>query len=165
MISSFPRAIIALVPAILLTGCVSTHRADNRSPSAKSSQRMGFFRQASHNANDNRWATEFRYDITLEELRDHVQNNTAVIIDAREPDDFAEGHLAGAFNVPVQQKESYMARSFRDLPTDQFIIIYCGGPQCEAGDTVYDYATSQGFSNVRVYRPGWQSLARMRDLH
>ena len=109
-------------------------------------------------------AMESRYDITLDEFRGHLQNNTAVIIDAREPEDFALSHIRGAFNMPAEQKEAYMGEINRDVAMSQFIIIYCGGPECSAGDAVYDYATSQGFSNMRVFKPGWQTLASSRDL-
>jgi len=107
---------------------------------------------------------ESRYDITLDEFRGHVRNNTAVIVDAREPEDFAESHVRGALNIPAQQKEAYLGKISRNVGTGQFIIIYCGGPQCSAGDSVYDYAISQGYTNMRVFKPGWQILASARDL-
>ena len=105
-----------------------------------------------------------RYDITLDEFREHVQGGSAVIIDARSPEDFQRGHVRGAINVPSGHKESYIAQLKRDYPADQLIIIYCGSSQCHAGDSVYDYAASQGFTNMRVFKSGWKALSSEKDL-
>ena len=47
----------------------------------------------------------------------------AFLLDVRTPGEFAEGHLAGAVNVPVQELEATLA----SLPIDRNreIIVYC----------------------------------------
>jgi phage shock protein E len=47
----------------------------------------------------------------------------AFLLDVRSPGEFAEGHLAGAVNVPVQELEATLA----SLPTDRNrqIVVYC----------------------------------------
>ncbi len=105
-----------------------------------------------------------RYDVTLEQIRGHQHNHTAVLIDARETEAFKRGHLRGATNLPSSQKEDYTGRMRQDVDASQLIIIYCNGPQCAAGDTVYDYLTTQGYSNMRVFRPGWDRLASVKNL-
>jgi rhodanese-related sulfurtransferase len=87
-----------------------------------------------------------------------------VIIDARGPADFALGHIRGALNMPAGQKEAYMAQISQSVAPDQFIVIYCNGPHCGSGDMVYDYLVPQGFSNMRVFKPGWEALASAKDL-
>ncbi len=176
------RFALAVFPlGLLFAGCNAAHRPALRPESGNTSARTVALHPASGIARSvptgedgfalspNRLpgravTTESRYDITLEELRGHLQNNTVVIIDAREPEDFAHSHVRGALNMPAEQKEVYMKEINREVATSQFIIIYCSGPQCSAGDTVYDYAASQGFSNMRVFKPGWQTLASSRDL-
>lgn len=103
-------------------------------------------------------------EITLDEFGRHLQNNTAVIVDARKPADFAQGHVRGAVNIPSGQEDLYMTRFNRELPNDQLIIVYCGGPDCPASDNVHDYFVGQGFKNVRVFHPGWQKLNSMKDF-
>ncbi len=110
-------------------------------------------------------ATTARYDVTLEEIRGHLRNQTAVIIDARTPEAFSVAHVRSALNVPAEQKEEYLTDISHDVAADQFIIIYCDGPRCPAADTVYDYAAVQGFNNMRVFKPGWQKLTSQRDMH
>lgn len=47
----------------------------------------------------------------------------AFLLDVRSPGEFAEGHLAGAVNVPVNELEATMA----SLPADRSreIVVYC----------------------------------------
>lgn len=175
------RTLVVFPISLLLAGCNAAHRSEYRPTPGHASVRTVALHSASANERSGSTrgaviaalpselpggaiATESRYDITLDELRGHLQNETAVIIDAREPEDFAESHVRGARNVPAQDKEAYMGKINGDVATSQFIIIYCDGPQCSAGDKVYDYAASQGFSNMRVFKPGWQTLASSRDL-
>jgi len=52
----------------------------------------------------------------------------------------------------------------KGVARNQFIIIYCNGRQCGMADMVYDYAASQGFTNMRVFKPGWETLSAASDL-
>jgi len=100
-----------------------------------------------------------RSEITLDEFRRHVNSQSAIIIDAREPKHFSKGHVRGAINIPSGDEDSYIAKFRRDVSPDQLIIVYCGGPDCPAGDNVATYLSSQGYTNLRVYHPGWQQLS------
>lgn len=44
-----------------------------------------------------------------------------LLIDVRTAAEFADGHIKGARNIPVQELE----RKLRELPKDQPIILYC----------------------------------------
>lgn len=107
---------------------------------------------------------EGRYAITLEQFRENQANHTAVIIDARSADNYAKGHVRGARNVPATKVEKYIPGIENELQKDQLIIIYCGGPACPMGDTVYDRLASAGFTNMRVFRPGWEKLSSETNL-
>ncbi|MGH8145727.1 MAG: rhodanese-like domain-containing protein [Rhodanobacteraceae bacterium] len=50
-----------------------------------------------------------------------------VLIDARSPERFAEGHVPGAVNIPHGKIiESRMAR----WPASTLFVVYCAGPHC-----------------------------------
>ncbi|HEY8528511.1 MAG TPA: rhodanese-like domain-containing protein [Paenibacillaceae bacterium] len=44
-----------------------------------------------------------------------------MLIDVREPHEFARGHIRGAVNIPLSQ----FARRIGEIPTDRKIFLYC----------------------------------------
>jgi rhodanese-related sulfurtransferase len=102
--------------------------------------------------------------VTLEELNNHVENRSAVIVDARSPQRFAQGHVREAINVPTSDEEAYTEQNLGNVDRGQFIIIYCGGASCHASEALYQYLVTQGFTNMRVFQPGWEALAPLRQL-
>ncbi|MBM4247487.1 MAG: CoA-disulfide reductase [Deltaproteobacteria bacterium] len=49
----------------------------------------------------------------------------AQLLDVREPDEFAAGHVAGAINVPLSQ----LRARFAELPRDRRLAVYCAAGQ------------------------------------
>lgn len=54
----------------------------------------------------------------------------AFLLDVRTPEEFAEGHLPGAVNIPVQVLDQRMD----EVPKDRSVVIYCrsGGRSARA---------------------------------
>ena len=76
-------------------------------------------------------ATYFRARDELEpvsrtELLDRLRAGTATVLDVRPEDEFQQGHLPGALNVPLAQLERRLA----ELPPDREIVAYCRGAWC-----------------------------------
>lgn len=164
-------AFLALPVGLCLAGCSGHNRAESRPPSAAGGRTNGSV--SGYSPRPATGSDEVlgyvapsapRYDITLDEIREHVRNQTALIIDVRGAGDFAEGHVRGAFNMQASQREAYMGQLSQRAARDQFIIIYCNGPRCDSADMVYEYLESQGFTNMRVFKPGWAALASAKDL-
>jgi len=109
-------------------------------------------------------AAKTRHDITLDQVREHVRDNTALVIDARSPEHFERGHVRGAMNVPAGEVRSHLGRVQQVAASGQFIVIYCASPSCGAGDIVYEHLATQGYTNMRVFSPGWVTLASAKDL-
>lgn len=60
--------------------------------------------------------------ITSAELVQRVASRTApLMVDVREADEFAAGHIPGALNVPL----STFTAAFRTLPRDREIALVC----------------------------------------
>ena len=51
-----------------------------------------------------------------------LDGTDALIVDVREPEEFALGHIASAVNLPLSQ----MRVRFRELPETRDILVYCG---------------------------------------
>lgn len=45
----------------------------------------------------------------------------ATLLDVRTPEEFAERHLEGAVNIPVDQVEARLA----EIPRDRPVVVYC----------------------------------------
>jgi len=76
-------------------------------------------------------ATYFRARDELEpisrsELIDRLRSGTAMVLDVRPEDEFRQGHLPGALNIPLAQLERRLA----ELSADREIVAYCRGPWC-----------------------------------
>lgn len=62
-------------------------------------------------------------DITGTQAKALVRTQKALLLDVRTAEEFAEGHLEGAINIPVQVLEVKLS----SLPAkkDQDIVVYC----------------------------------------
>ncbi|HUW80077.1 MAG TPA: metalloregulator ArsR/SmtB family transcription factor [Acidocella sp.] len=64
--------------------------------------------------------------ISRDELLARMSHGRVTLLDVRPEDEFAQGHLPGAMNIPLAVLEQQVAR----LPQGQQIIAYCRGPYC-----------------------------------
>jgi len=64
--------------------------------------------------------------ISRDELLARMSHGCMTLLDVRPEDEFAQGHLPGAMNIPLAVLEQQVAR----LPQGQQIIAYCRGPYC-----------------------------------
>lgn len=64
-----------------------------------------------------------------EQIRD--PQTAPLLLDVRTPQEFGEGHVPGAVNIPVQELESRLAQ----VPKDREVVVYCevGGRARRAG--------------------------------
>ena len=62
------------------------------------------------------------YEISMEELK-KKQLKGAVILDVRSTQEFNEGHLEGAINIPYYEINSNIVRILKDR--EQEIVLYC----------------------------------------
>ncbi|MBA2126068.1 ArsR family transcriptional regulator [Hyphomicrobium methylovorum] len=60
------------------------------------------------------------------ELLTRLQAGLVTVLDVRPEDEFAQGHVAGALNIPIDELE----RRLKELPRRREIIAYCRGPYC-----------------------------------
>lgn len=65
--------------------------------------------------------------IDRDELARRLEAGTVVVIDVRPVEEFAQGHLAGAISVPVDELERWARR---EAPRRKQIVAYCRGPYC-----------------------------------
>ena len=85
-------------------------------------------------------------EVTKDELTAMLKTNATTVVDARDADSYAAGHIDGAVNFASLQ-----------LPADKnaALVFYCGGVRCPAAGKAAKKAVEQGYTNVMVYKGGW----------
>jgi rhodanese-related sulfurtransferase len=78
------------------------------------------------------------------------------LVDAREPGEFAAGHIPGAINLPPGAfsggiPDVVNQRLSRDLP----MVVYCSGGNCDASKSVAMRLKDLGFAQTFVYEDGY----------
>ncbi len=54
-----------------------------------------------------------------------------VLLDVRGPEQFSEGHVPGAVNLPHRR---IIDRNLTEHPDDTVFVVYCAGPHCNGAD-------------------------------
>ena len=92
--------------------------------------------------------------ISLDEAKAMLDGGNAIVIDVRQPDEWASGHVAGAIHIPV---DDVLAR-IDELPTDKDLLFICAqgvrsGLACEMAAAM-NLATDRLF-NIEEGTPAW----------
>ena len=79
----------------------------------------------------------------------------ALFVDARSNFEFADGHIQGAVNVPVDDFETTFLRLADRFETVDAVITYCDGERCPLSTDVAKLLINRGVKNVFVLKNGW----------
>ena len=112
-------------------------------------------------------------EISTTALRQILQENSAVVLDARPRMEYAVSHIPGALNVaprpglPPHLYVSDVAEVARLLngAMDRPLVLYCNGPFCGKSRRLAAELLEAGFTNVRRYQlgaPGWRALGGVK---
>ena len=84
--------------------------------------------------------------VSRTELLDRLRAGAAAVLDVRPEDEFQQGHLPGALNIPLAQLE----RRLTELPPDREIVAYCRGPWCVLSFEAVAALRQRGFQARRL---------------
>jgi len=93
--------------------------------------------------------------IELGALRAYFDADAALIVDARDPDEYAAGHIPGAVNLPYDEVISNPSLVETLRTGGRPIVTYCGGDGCEVSLAVAEELCGAGQSRVAVYVGGF----------
>jgi rhodanese-related sulfurtransferase len=93
--------------------------------------------------------------ITLDQVKRLLDERRGVFLDARNPDEFAEGHIIGSKNIPYQEVDKHF-EEMMTIPQDTLVVIYCTGPDCELGRGLADFMGNMEFKHLYLYDEGWE---------
>jgi rhodanese-related sulfurtransferase/DNA-binding transcriptional ArsR family regulator len=64
--------------------------------------------------------------VPAKELWQRVKQGLVTVLDVRPPEEYAQGHIRGAINVPVTE----LKKRLHHIPAGQEVVAYCRGPYC-----------------------------------
>lgn len=84
-----------------------------------------------------------------EAFKEAVAASNALVIDVREPGEYAEGFILDAINIPLRT----LGENLDKIPTDRQVYIYCkSGWRAGLGTSSL---AMMGYDNIKAYPPGW----------
>ena len=93
--------------------------------------------------------------IDLEFAKYLSDKKSAVFIDARDSEDYDEGHIQNSINIPFDYYEDY-EDIIDSLDTATVYVIYCSGDECSLSMDLADYFFNElVFEKVLIFEGGW----------
>jgi rhodanese-related sulfurtransferase len=96
--------------------------------------------------------------VTVDELAGRIARGSAALVDVREPNEFAAGHVKGAVNIPLGK----LAGALGSLDPDAETFVICqSGNRSATGVRMLDHAGFAHAYNVKGGTSAWRGrLAR-----
>jgi rhodanese-related sulfurtransferase len=94
--------------------------------------------------------------LSLVGAKNRFDQKSAVFLDARSPEEYAEGHIPGALEFYADDFEKFAPLVLPQLKDkNQELIAYCHGSSCELSLHLANALMDQGYTNVKVFFGGW----------
>jgi len=93
--------------------------------------------------------------VSRTELKQRLKKGLVTVLDVRPVEEFQQGHVPGARNVPIGQLKRWLARLDRNAE----IIAYCRGPYCVMSFEAVALLRARGFEARRLEDgfPEWRA--------
>tara|TARA_B100000945_G_C20380381_1_gene596916 strand:- start:389 stop:1480 length:1092 start_codon:yes stop_codon:yes gene_type:complete len=93
--------------------------------------------------------------IDLDFAKHLFDSKSAIFIDSRELDDYNNGHILSAINIPFDYHEEY-EDVIDSLDYTLLYVIYCNGTECSLSLDLADYLfNDKAFEKILIFEGGW----------
>jgi rhodanese-related sulfurtransferase len=92
-----------------------------------------------------------------QEAYDAFQTRSALFVDARSPDEYAQGHIPGAINIPVSDFENGVVSHMDQLDSAPAVATYCPSMECWDAVDVADRLREVTQKPIYVFEQGWEA--------
>ena len=103
-------------------------------------------------------------DVTYEQVARLVKDPNVLFIDARNADEYAQGHIRDARNYFTHDFEKHIPEIMQ-IDRDRRIVVYCGGGACELSHELAGNLVNFGFRRVFVYTGGWDEWKKKQGAN
>ncbi len=93
--------------------------------------------------------------ISLEQAYSAYLEGSVIFLDARDQVAYQQGHILGAINLPAHAFMDSLSL-LDELDSEQILITYCDGVDCNASIDLAGDLTMMGFTRVFFFFGGWQ---------
>jgi len=93
--------------------------------------------------------------VSLEQAYALFLKGEAIFIDTREEEEYDEGHIAGAINLPFDFWDDYWPYVEPELDPEAEIVAYCGGFDCELSLFAARELKNLGYEKSYIFFGGW----------
>ncbi len=98
--------------------------------------------------------------ITLGEAEELFATGSALFIDSRAAEDFKEGHIFGAVNIPYVERKKKEELDMEPYPFEGIYVVYCDASECQSSVELAKLLHEKGFQDIRVFFGGWEEWVR-----
>ena len=93
--------------------------------------------------------------VGLDRACQFIDNQEGVILDARNPEEYAEGHIAGAQLLFFYKMNEYYPALEEQLRESSSLLVYCGNVNCDDSEFLANELFNLGYSSILVYKGGF----------
>ena len=94
--------------------------------------------------------------LSLVGAKNRFDQKSAIFLDARSPEEYAQGHIPGALEFSANDFEKFAPQILPQLKDKhQELITYCHGSSCDLSLQLANNLLQQGYTNVKVFFGGW----------
>ncbi|MFH1756267.1 MAG: rhodanese-like domain-containing protein [Candidatus Latescibacterota bacterium] len=95
--------------------------------------------------------------MSLAKVKALANSPDAFIIDARSEEEYNEGHIPGALNVPHDRFVEFYDYVSETIPMDATVVCYCRSVTCDFSDHLAKELRILGYERVFIFREGWEA--------
>lgn len=81
-------------------------------------------------------------------------NSGVKFIDARPKEEYSDGHIMNAVNIPFYQSEEY-EDVLGNISKEDILVTYCSGEDCDLSIMLGDELFEKGYTRVYIFYGGW----------
>lgn len=95
--------------------------------------------------------------LNLPQAYELFQGGQALFIDARNPNEYEELHVAGAINLPPEKFKERDNPALNSIAKDRRLVVYCGEVNCDLALKVSEKLQAAGFTQVAAFLGGFRA--------
>ena len=93
--------------------------------------------------------------LSLEDAYSLYLDSMTIFLDARPSDEYDQGHIKGAINLPFEEWDQYWDKVKPQLDSTREIVCYCEGLDCELSLFAARELKQDGYPKAYIFFGGW----------